>query len=85
MTLWTEIKEFFKPLTDKLEWFGKKIQKIVNCLLLLIVYFTSVAFTSILAKIIAKKFLDLKPDKNKSYWIEEESITLPKDEYYRMF
>ncbi len=85
MGLWSDLKELFEPITSKIEWFGKHVQKVVNCILLLIVYFTGVAFTSISAKIMGKKFLDLEPDRSKSYWIEEETVTKPREEYKRMF
>lgn len=85
MTVWSTIKEFFKPLTDKLEWLGKRVQKIVNFILLFLVYFTAVALTSIFSKIAGKKFLDLNPNSGRSFWINEETITKQKEEYQRMF
>ncbi|MBI5065230.1 hypothetical protein HZA97_03240 [Candidatus Woesearchaeota archaeon] len=85
MGLWSDLKEFFHPITSKFEWFGKQVQKVVNCILLLIVYFVGVAMTAIPAKLTGNKFLNLKPENKKSHWIEQESKTQSKEDYYRMF
>ncbi len=69
------IKKIFKTLK-------KIVSGLINSLLLLLVYFTAVALTSIFAKILGKKFLETKA--KKSYW-QEMKLNTKKEDYYRQF
>lgn len=75
-----------KPILAPFEWVGKKVAWAVNTLLLTIVYFTVFGATAIIAKILRKKFLELKPDKAaKSYWMESRKEDYSRKETYRGF
>lgn len=66
------------------ETFGHSIITLVNCILLLFVYIFGVGLTSIVAKIVGKKFLE--PEiKGKSYWSDLKLKKKKIDEYYRQF
>ncbi len=66
--------------------FGEDISRIVNTVLLSLVYLIGVGTTSIVAKLAKKNFLDLKIDKNvNSYWSELNLGKSPMKEYYRQF
>lgn len=72
--------------------FSANMVAITNLILLLLVYLLGVGISSIVAKIIGKKFLDLKkPDKNhsdkkvKSYWIQKERKKHTLEDSYRQF
>ena len=75
-----------KPVLAPFEWVGKKVAFVVNALLLTAVYFTVFGATAIIARIVRKKFLELKPDKAaKSYWMERNKEDYGKKETYRGF
>lgn len=62
------------------------ITKITNCILLSIVYFFGIGFTSIIAKIFKKHFLKLKKSKDtKTYWVNLDLKKKSIEEYYRQF
>jgi hypothetical protein len=65
--------------------YGENINLLVNVLLLSLVYFTGVALTSISARILSKRFLDLRQKKGKTYWEDLNLKKKPIDEYYRQF
>jgi len=76
---------FFKNFKKGMTTFGNDISTIVNTVLLFVVYVVGIGVTSIVAKIIGKKFLDMKLSSKKSYW---RSLNLKKksvDDYYRQF
>ncbi len=79
------MKKVFKGFKKGMKDFGDCITIIVNTVLLLIVYLIGVGITSIVAKIIGKKFLDKYPANEKSYWtdinIKKESI----EDYHKQF
>lgn len=66
--------------------FAEDIAVIVNSILLSIVYFLGVGITFLFSRLVGKRFLDLKIDKNTdSYW---EDLNLSKnkmEEYFRQF
>jgi hypothetical protein len=76
------MNQFFKGMKE----FGDNITIIINTVLLFFVYLFGVGLSAFFGKLARKKFLDLKPDKNKkSYW---EDLNLKKekiDNYYRQF
>ena len=87
------IPDFFSKLVKKLkpilapfEFVGKMIALVVNTLLLTGAYFTAIAATAIIAKVFRKRFLELKPDKEKkSYWMEKKNEDYGKEESYKSF
>jgi len=81
-----KIKQIFNEFIEGSKLFGELISMVINSILLIFVYFIGVGLTSIFAKILGKKFLDKKIDKNcKSYWKELNLETKPVKEYYRQF
>ena len=80
------MKDFFTNFKNGMKDFGLTINIIINTILLTIVYFIGVGFSSIAAAIFKKKFLDIEVSENiKSYWsdlnLRKESI----EKYYRQF
>ena len=74
------VKGFLKGFKN----FGQNVTNVVNFILLVPVYFIGVGLTSIIAKLLRKKFLDLNL-KGKTYWKEEKSKKQPIEKYYRQF
>lgn len=73
-------------MKDGQKEFGKTIATLVNSILLTIVYLVGVGVTSIIARIIGKKFLDVSPDSQRlSYWEVKEASTDNIKEYLRQF
>ena len=67
-----------------LTYLRKAIISIINTVLLSIVYFLSIGFVSIVAKIFGKKFLNLAIDRDKTtYWDDVEKKS--SEDYYRQF
>ena len=66
---------FFKGFYEGMKKFGANIVAIINFILLLPVYLLGVGISSIGAKIIGKRFLNLNKfdNKIKSYWIKKEN------------
>ncbi|MBI2145665.1 hypothetical protein HYU18_05100 [Candidatus Woesearchaeota archaeon] len=83
------ITDFLKPLKPILapfEFVGKKAAILINFLLLTLTYFTAVAATAIIAKTFRKKFLELRPQRERqSYWMERKKEDYSKKEAYRGF
>ena len=64
-----KVKQFFKNFRIGFKEFGLDITRVVNVILLTVVYFIGVGITALFAKIFRKHFLDLKFDKKaKTYW-----------------
>ena len=77
---------FFKGIRKGMERFGLDIATLVNTIFLIPVYFIGVGFTSMLARITGKRFLELKLNKKmKSYYNNLNIKKRPLDEYYRQF
>ncbi|MBU0666431.1 MAG: hypothetical protein KKC26_03645 [Nanoarchaeota archaeon] len=75
----------FKKIFEKIKTFGLFTSKIVNFILLSVVYLTGVFLTSVVGKIFGKKFLDCNKKESSSYW---ENYEMPKknlERHYRMF
>ena len=69
-----------------LKIYSEFVQKIVNSILLTIVYIFGVGITSLTAKIVKKKFLDIDLNENsKTYWQDSKLIKKDKGEYYKQF
>ena len=74
--------EFLSGFKEGFQSFGHGIAKIVNVVVLTIVYFLGIGVISVIAKIARKKFLSLKPEQGKeTYWEEYEKS----EDYERMF
>ena len=66
--------------------FGEDIGTLVNSILLSVVYLLGVGLTSIIAKVVRKRFLNLRLDKSaKTYWEDLNLNKRPIEEYYRQF
>ena len=80
------LKHFLDGLKSGFKEFGENISNLINLALLAFVYFIGVGATSLLAKLMNKRFLELKPcKKTKSYWQELDLKTEEIDSYYRQF
>lgn len=67
-------------------YFGERTSTVVNTVLLMAVYCLGVGITSILARLMKKKFLDLRIDTNRtSYWVEIQEAPEKLSRYYRQF
>ena len=75
---------FVKGFLTGFKNFGYKITRLVNFVLLLLVYFIGVGSTSLVSKLSKKKFLDLK-QKGETYWKERDLGKQTLDKYYRQF
>ena len=81
-----KLKQFFSGFNEGIGLFGHNISVIVNSVLLSIVYFMGVGFTSIAAKLFGKRFLELRTSrKSKTYWSELNLKKKKIDDYYRQF
>lgn len=61
-----KIFSFFKKTAEKI---GLTMAFVVNSLLLLVVYTIGVGLTSVVAKIVGKRFLEIRPSSEmSSYW-----------------
>ncbi|MBI5393526.1 hypothetical protein HZA96_06680 [Candidatus Woesearchaeota archaeon] len=77
--IWQAIKKGFLA-------FSHFMQKVVNTILLTIVYFVGVGLTSLISKLFGKHYMELKLDKDaKSYYKECMSTKKVKEEFYRMY
>ena len=79
-------KEFFSGFKKGFISFGKNIGLIVNAILLSFVYIVGVGLTAIIAKIVGKKFLETKLEKNsETYWNELNIKKCEMRKYYKQF
>jgi len=79
-----ELKQFFRGFKKGMASFGQSISLLINTILLAFVYLLGVGFTSIVAKIVGKRFLDTKLKKG-TYWSDLNLKKKPIEEYYRQF
>ena len=79
-----KLRQFFKGFHEGMKSFSNNISTIINFVLLSIVYLIGVGFTSIVAKIFGKHFLDMKKKKD-SYWHDLNLRRKSIEEYYRQF
>tara|TARA_Y100000310_G_scaffold336305_1_gene420452 strand:- start:261 stop:503 length:243 start_codon:yes stop_codon:yes gene_type:complete len=80
------MKIFIEGFKEGQSEFGETIAVIINSILLTFVYVFGVGLTSIIGKIMGKRFLHSEKEKNKkSYWkdlnLEKEKI----ENYYKQF
>ncbi len=79
------MKDFIKGLKEGQKSFGESIGVIINSILLSLAYVFGIGLTSLIAKIIGKRFLDLRLEKKQTYW---EELNLEKKKistYYKQF
>ncbi len=80
------LKQFFTGFKKGSRDFGYNIALIINSVLLSLVYIIGAGFTSIVAKLFGKHFLDIKLSKKRdSYWSDLNLKKKPIGEYYRQF
>ena len=79
-----ELKQFLRGVRKVMRNFGYNIALIINTILLFFVYVVGVGFTSIIAKIFGKHFLETKLKKD-SYWSDLNLKKRPIEDYYRQF
>lgn len=61
------------------------INRVIDIILLLIIYILGVGLTSIIAKIAGKHFLDLKINKNKDTYWGDLTLNKNQEDYYQQF
>ena len=77
--------KFLVGIKKGFELYGETIIIVINSSLLTIVYFLGVGTTSIIAKIVGKRFMNLNFNEKNSYWEEVEKVDRNKEPYYRQF
>ncbi len=79
-------KQFLVGFREGLKEFGYNINLIVNSILLSMVYLAGVGSTSIIARLVGKRFLDVELSKSReSYWSDLDMKKRPIEDYYRQF
>lgn len=79
-------KDFFSGFKKGFISFGQNIGLIVNVILLSFVYIVGVGLTAIAAKIVGKKFLEMKLKKNsETYWNDLNIKKRETEKYYKQF
>lgn len=76
---------FLKGVKKGMSNFGHSISIIINTFLLILVYLSGVGITSIIARIVGKKFINEEISSKKSYWSNLNLKRKPIEEYYRQF
>ena len=74
--------DFLSGFKEGFQSFGHGVAKVVNVVVLTIVYFLGIGVISVIAKIARKEFLSLKLDYERgTYWEDYEEC----EDYERMF
>ncbi len=78
---------FLMGCKEGMHLFGQNLALIVNTILLSAVYLIGVGPTSLIARLVGKRFLEtkLRKGKNDSYWQDLSLKKRPMEEYYRQF
>ncbi|MBI4439273.1 hypothetical protein HY640_05040 [Candidatus Woesearchaeota archaeon] len=76
---------FFRGFRAGLHDFGSCISTIVNSVLLAVAYVAGVGVTSIVAKVVGKRFLDSGFSDAPSYWVDLRIDERPDEDFYRQF
>ena len=80
------LKQFFKGFRKGMKDFSENVSTIVNSVFLSIVYLIGVGITSIIAKVMKKRFLDTKiSNDEKTYWTELNLKKKSFKKYYKQF
>lgn len=81
----TLLAKFFDGFGEGTKQFGKNITLVINTTLLFIVYVFGVGLTSMTAKLVGKKFLDINIGKKKTYWSDLSLKKKKIKSYYKQF
>lgn len=76
--------DFFNWARKSLRIFSKSIAILLNSILLTFAYFIGIGLASIIARLVGKHFLGLKPSKKGSYWRDAKKNVKMKG-HYRQF
>lgn len=76
---------FLKGFKEGFSKVGLGVSNIVNFFLLLLVYLVGIGVPAIIAKLMRKRFLDLKIEKEASHWHEPEDYEDSMEDCYRQF
>ncbi len=78
---------FFKGFYAGMKKFGSNIVNIINFVLLIPVYIIGIGLSAIIAKIMGKKFLNMKKfdKKIKTYWLDKEKKKSNLEDSYKQF
>ena len=76
---------FWKDFIEGFGFYGKLISTIVNTVLLSLTYIIAVGLTALFAKLFKQHFMELKTNKEKTYWKELNLKKKPLEKYYRQF
>jgi hypothetical protein len=77
---------FLKGLKRGMKNFGSGISLIINSIILGIIYIIVVGLTALIAKLLRKHFLEMKPSSEKeTYWDELNLSKKSIEEYYKQF
>lgn len=83
MRMW---KMLWEGMREGMMYFGERTSAVVNTALLTAVYCFGVGIMSILARVMGKKFLDLRTHVSRvSYWVEIHEVPEKIGRYYRQF
>ena len=86
MTFVMTLRSFFKGFKKGMHEAGVCSAMVINSILLLIVYFSAVGITALIARIVGKKFLETSSAKHKkSHWSDLNLKTKPLRDYYHQF
>ena len=78
------MKIFMQGFKEGQRLFGETISVIINSVLLSLVYIFGIGITSILGKLLGKKFLDFGKEKN-TYWTDLNLEKRDAGDYFRQF
>lgn len=76
---------FLNKLKAFLIWLGETIGKVMNPLILGIIFFLIITPTALICRLIGRDLLNLKQKKFDSYWKIREHSSLKKDSFKRQF
>jgi len=79
------IRLFARGFATGFKTFGHSINGVVNFFLLSLVYLLGVGPTSIIGRLLGKRFLDLKADSGETYWVDNKVSKEDIENYHRMF
>lgn len=81
----TATTNFFNGFKKGTTVFGEEIIRLVNSLLLTVVYLLGIGITSIVARLARKRFLDTTWKKKGSYWSDKDTTAKEVKKYERQF
>lgn len=79
------LSDFKIGVLDGFKEFGEIFPSILNFIILTVIYFVGIGFSSVLKLVLRKEFMELKTDKKKkSYW-EDLNIGKNKDNIFKQY